>query len=86
MSWKHSPTPVSGSAGTTTADRRLATEVTVAIQPKGWGALVTLTDGPYDISDEAALDEYARAIEIWSAGLTQLRASVDYSVDLRKVR
>ena len=22
----------------------------------------------------------------WSAGLTQLRASVDYSVDLRKVR
>ena len=24
----------------------LATEVTVTIQPKGWGALVTLTDGP----------------------------------------
>jgi uncharacterized protein YndB with AHSA1/START domain len=64
----------------------LATEVSVAIEPKGWGALVTLTDGPYDISDEATLDEYARAIEIWSAGLTQLRASVDYSVDLRKVR
>jgi uncharacterized protein YndB with AHSA1/START domain len=64
----------------------LATEVSVAIEPKGWGALVTLRDGPYDISDEATLDEYARAIEIWSAGLTQLRASVDYSVDLRKVR
>jgi uncharacterized protein YndB with AHSA1/START domain len=66
--------------------RELATEVTVKIQPKGWGALVTLTDGPYDISDEAVLDEYARAIEVWAAGLTQLRASVDYSVDLRKVR
>jgi uncharacterized protein YndB with AHSA1/START domain len=64
----------------------LATEVTVRIQPKGWGSLVTLTDGPYDTDDEAILAEYARAIAIWAAGLTQLRASVDYSVDLRKER
>ena len=56
------------------------------IRPKGWGSLVTLTDGPYDTDREAILDEYARAIEIWAAGLAQLRASVDYSVDLRKVR
>lgn len=64
----------------------LATEVSVTIQPKGWGSLVTITDGPYDVADESVLDEYARAIEIWAVGLTQLRASVDYSVDLRKVR
>ncbi len=64
----------------------LTTDVAVSIQPKGWGSLVSLTDGPYDIGDEAVLDEYARAIEVWAAGLTQLRASVDYSVDLRKVR
>ena len=72
--WKHA------------VDVDLATEVTVSIRPKGWGSTVTLTDGPYDTEVEAILDEYARAIEIWAGGLTQLRASVDYSVDLRKER
>lgn len=67
-------------------DLGLATEVAVSIQPKGWGSLVTLSDGPYDTSDAATLDEYARAIEVWAAGLVQLRASVDYSMDLRRVR
>jgi hypothetical protein len=67
-------------------DLGLATEVAVDIQPKGWGSLVTLSDGPYDTADEATLDEYARAIEVWAAGLVQLRASVDYSIDLRRVR
>jgi uncharacterized protein YndB with AHSA1/START domain len=62
----------------------LTTEVTVTIRPKGWGALVELVDGPYDVSIDHHLVEYARAIEIWSAGLAQLRASVDYSIDLRK--
>ncbi len=62
------------------------TEVTVVITPIGYGSTVSLSDGPYDVSDEAVLDEYARAIEIWAAALTQLRASVDYSVDLRKER
>ena len=64
----------------------IVTEVTVVISPTGYGSTVTLTDGPYEIGDEAILDEYARAIEIWAAALTQLRASVDYSVDLRKER
>lgn len=63
-----------------------ATEVLVAIRPKGYGSSVRLTDGPYEVGVEDVLDEYARAIEIWAAGLTQLRASVDYSVDLRKER
>ena len=67
-------------------ERDLATEVTVSIAPKGWGSVITLTDGPYDAEVPELLDEYARAIEIWAAGLTQLRASVDYSVDLRKER
>jgi hypothetical protein len=48
--------------------------------------VVGLTDGPYQVDLEPMLDEYARAIEIWSAGLTQMRASVDYSIDLRKER
>jgi hypothetical protein len=61
-------------------------EVTVIITPTGYGSTVSLSDGPYDIADEAILDEYARAIEIWAGALTQLRALVDYSIDLRKER
>jgi uncharacterized protein YndB with AHSA1/START domain len=68
------------------SDGGLTTEVTVAIRPIGYGSMVSLVDGPYDTDDEAVLTEYARAIEIWAASLTQLRASVDYSVDLRKER
>lgn len=64
----------------------ISTEVTVIITPIGYGSTVSLSDGPYDVSDEAILDEYARALEIWAAALTQLRASVDYSVDLRRER
>jgi len=64
----------------------LTTEVTVSIARIGYGSKVTLTDGPYEISEEPTLDEYARAIEIWAGALTQMRASVDYSVDLRKER
>ena len=67
-------------------DDGISTEVAVVITPIGYGSNVSLSDGPYDIADEAILDEYARAIEIWAAALTQLRASVDYSVDLRKER
>ena len=58
----------------------------MAIRPIGYGSTVSLSDGPYEVGVEEVLDEYARAIEIWSAALTQLRASVDYSVDLRKER
>ena len=64
----------------------LTTEVTIDIRPKGWGSTVSLTDGPYTVSTEQGLDEYASAISVWAAGLTQLRASVDYSIDLRKER
>ena len=64
----------------------ITTEVTVSIRPIGYGSVVHLSDGPYDVADERVLDEYARAISIWAASLAQLRASVDYSVDLRRER
>ena len=64
----------------------LVTEVTVSIEARGWGSLVSLADGPYDTDIPDVLDEYARAIAIWASGLAQLRASVDYSIDLRKER
>jgi len=64
----------------------LPTEVTVSIRPTGYGSTVSIHDGPYDISQEAVLDEYARAIGIWAQTLLQLQASVDYSIDLRRAR
>lgn len=64
----------------------ITTVVTVSIRPIGYGSVVHLSDGPYDVADERVLDEYARAISIWAASLAQLRASVDYSVDLRRER
>jgi len=67
-------------------DPPLATEVTVRIQPKGWGSIVTLTDGPYDTDEPAQLDAYTESIEIFAAGLAQMRAQVDFSVDLRTRR
>lgn len=69
-----------------TTPAELTTEVTVTIEPKGWGSVVRLSDGPYDTDVEAVLDEYASALETWASGLAQLRASVDYSIDLRKER
>ena len=64
----------------------VTTDVTVSIRPRGYGSVVAISDGPYDTDDAATLDEYARAIEIWAGALAQLRAYVDYSVDLRKER
>ena len=64
----------------------LVTEVTITIRPQGWGSLVSVADGPYDTDEEMILEEYARAIAIWSAALAQLRAMVDFSIDLRKER
>jgi uncharacterized protein YndB with AHSA1/START domain len=64
----------------------IPSEVTVTIKPTGYGSTVTLQDGPYDVDHEAVIDEFARAIGIWSTALVQLQASVDYSVDLRRER
>jgi len=69
-----------------TGEGGMASEVTVRIRPKGWGSIVTLTDGPYDTEDPEQLEHYAESIEIFAAGLAQMRASVDFSVDLRARR
>ena len=36
--------------------------------------------------ETTVVDSGAAAIEIWAAALTQMRASVDYSIDLRMER
>jgi uncharacterized protein YndB with AHSA1/START domain len=62
------------------------TTVTVTLEPEGYGTLLTLADGPFDLSRPGVLDAYAEALEGWGDALTNLRAQVDFSMDLRPRR
>jgi uncharacterized protein YndB with AHSA1/START domain len=62
------------------------TQVTVTIEPRGWGSLVRLEDGPFDLTVPGVLEAYAECLEGWAEALAQLRAVVDFSVDLRRFR
>lgn len=61
------------------------TEVLVDIQPRGYGTLLTLTDGPFDLTHPGVLDAYAGALEGWGEALAGLRAHLDFTVDIRAV-
>jgi len=62
------------------------TVCTVTVTPRGYGSLVTLEDGPFDLTRPGVLDAYAECLEGWGRALCQLRALVDFSVDLRRFR
>ncbi len=64
-------------------DESLVTTITVTVTPLGMGSRVSVSDGPFDIDRADALDAWADAREAWGAGLAQLCAYLDYSVDLR---
>ncbi len=66
-----------------TADDRLVTRVAVTIRPLGYGCRLDLEDGPFPLGQAEDLDAWARAIEHWTTALAQLRAHLDFSVDLR---
>ena len=65
-------------------DESYVTTVTVTITPRGYGSLVTLEDGPFDLTRTRVLDAYAECLEGWGEALANMRAVVDYSVDLRR--
>ena len=67
-------------------DESWATVVTVSITPRGYGSLVTLEDGPFDLTRPNVLEAYADCLLGWGEALSQLRALVDFSVDLRRFR
>jgi uncharacterized protein YndB with AHSA1/START domain len=67
-------------------DSRYTTEVTVDLQPYGYGTRLNLKDGPFDLAVDGVIDAYAEALEGWGEALTNLRARVDYSIDLRRSR
>ncbi|MEZ4597998.1 MAG: hypothetical protein R3C32_14995, partial [Chloroflexota bacterium] len=60
--------------------------VTVRLEPEGYGTLVRLEDGPFDISRPGVIDAWAEGLEGWGEAISNLRAQVDYSVDLRRQR
>jgi len=61
-----------------------ATTLTIRLEPEGYGTRLGLEDGPYAIDTPAGLEAWAEAIERWTEALAQLRAYVDFSVDLRQ--
>jgi uncharacterized protein YndB with AHSA1/START domain len=60
------------------------TTVTITIAPRGYGSQVTLEDGPFDLTVPGVLDAYGECLEGWAEALANMRAVVDFSVDLRR--
>lgn len=61
----------------------LVTQVTVTIERRGSGAVLTLEDGPFDVTKPEELDALLQATEGWSEALTMLRAQIDFYTDVR---
>jgi uncharacterized protein YndB with AHSA1/START domain len=59
-------------------------EVLVALGPRGYGTQLLLETGPFDLAVPGALDAYAAALEGWTDALANLRAQLDFAVDLRR--
>jgi uncharacterized protein YndB with AHSA1/START domain len=66
------------------SDDSYLTTVTITITPRGYGSLVTLEDGPFDLTRPRVLDAYGQCLEGWGEALANMRAVVDFSVDLRR--
>ena len=58
----------------------------IELEPQGYGTLLTLTDGPFDLRIPGVLEAYAEASEGWGEALAWLRGWVDFSVELRDRR
>jgi len=67
-------------------DERLVTQVSVTIDPAGYGTRLELEDGPFPLEQPDAIEAWAEAIEGWSEALALLRAHLDFSIDLRPLR
>jgi uncharacterized protein YndB with AHSA1/START domain len=67
-------------------DGTRSTEVAISIEPRGYGTRLTLRDGAFDLERPEELEAWARAIDGWATVLANLRAQLDFSVDLRARR
>jgi uncharacterized protein YndB with AHSA1/START domain len=64
----------------------LVTTVKVTVTPRGYGSLVTVEDGPFDLTQPGVVEAYADCLSGWGEALANLRAVMDFSVDLRRYR
>lgn len=62
------------------------TTATVSITPRGTGSHVAIDDGPFDLSRPELVGPFADCNWGWGEALANLRAVLDYSVDLRRNR
>jgi uncharacterized protein YndB with AHSA1/START domain len=60
------------------------TTVTVRIAGYGYGSRVSLEDGPFDLAQPGMAEAFGIAAEGWGEALANLRARVDFGVDLRR--
>jgi uncharacterized protein YndB with AHSA1/START domain len=60
------------------------TEVTVRIDRHGYGSRLSLSEGPFDLRSEAGAQSFAAAATGWGEALANLRARIDFGVDLRR--
>jgi uncharacterized protein YndB with AHSA1/START domain len=67
-------------------DESWITTVTVTITQRGSGSRVVVEDGPFDLSRPDLIAAYADANWGWGEALANLRAVIDFSVDLRRSR
>lgn len=67
-------------------DDSYQTTVTIELEPLGYGTLLTLTDGPFDLRVSGVLEAFAHACVGWAEALAFLRGFVDFSVELRPRR
>ncbi len=65
-------------------DESLVTTFTVTFQRRGYGSLITLEDGPFPIDRPGVLDAWVQAVAGWTEAMDQLRAYLDFSVDIRE--
>ncbi len=65
------------------ADDSYVTTVTVTLRSVGTGTQIILEDGPFDIEQPGVLDAFEEALVGWGEAIAQLRAQLDYFVDLR---
>jgi uncharacterized protein YndB with AHSA1/START domain len=62
------------------------TTVNVTVTPRGYGSIVSVEDGPFDLSQPGVSEAYADCLFGWGEALANLRAVMDFSVDLRRYR
>jgi len=61
-----------------------STIVTVTMDKFGYGSRITLDDGPFDVTLPGIAQAFGEAAVDWGQALANLRARVDFGVDLRR--